>query len=217
MKRFVPSVLAVSAMLAASVLAEDAKPAKAADASAPAGDSWTRKLKDRAERGKLQDHLQIVRGDSGKWNAESKLQFAPAIQRKPAALSLDDWADVLAKEKIKLSGAEETWLIFRTRQLDDSDRVWVEKIERRGNQFMVELNQAIWQGNYVKNFTYYTAFGVNLGKLPPGEYEAKWVVQPLVFRQAEAAADPKDRWPKDERPAQAKPTEFLTKFTVVAE
>lgn len=213
MKRIGPIALLVSVMLAASIFSEETKPANAA---APAGDSWTRKLKDRAERGKLHDQLQIVRGDSGKWNDEARLQLAPSMQRKPASLSFDNWADLLAKEKIKLTAAEDAWLIFRTRQLDDSDRVWVEKIERRGNQFLIEMNQATWQGNYVKNFTYYTAFGVNLGKLPPGEYEAKWIVQPLVFRQFDDAPDPKDKWPKDERPGAAKPAEFLEKFTVVA-
>ena len=210
MKRIGPLAIVVLAMLTASVFAEETKSA------APTGDSWIRNLKDRAERGKLQDHLQTVRGDSGKWNDEAKLQVAPAMQGKPAGLSFDDWADLLAKKKIKLTGGEDTLLIFRTRQLDDNDRVWVEKIERKGNQFIVELNQATWQGNYWKNFTYYNAYGVNLGKLPPGEYEAKWIVRPLVFRQFDEAPDLKDRWPKDERPATAKPAEFLAKFTVVA-
>lgn len=217
MKTFGRTALVCAVMLAASILAQDTKPA---DAPGLMPESWTRMLKDAAERGKLQAQLQTVRGDSGKWNDKATLQIAPSWERKPAGLSLDNWAELLAKEKPKLTAGEETWLIFRTRQLDNNDRPWVEKIGRRGNRFIVEMSQATWQGYYGKNFTYYNAYGLNLGKLRPGEYEAKWIVRPLVFRQFGEAPDPKtdlkDRWPKDARPAAAKPAEFIAKFTVAA-
>ena len=38
-------------------------------------------------------------------------------------------------------------------QLDDNDRLWIERIERKGNRITVVLNRAVWQGYYRKNFT----------------------------------------------------------------
>jgi hypothetical protein len=142
------------------------------------------------------------------WSGEPSGRYVePGVPRQVACIS-------------PLAAGEETWLIFRTRQLDDNDRLWVAKTERRGNRFIVEMSQATWQGPYWKNFTYYNACGVNLGKRPPGEYEAKWIVRPLLFRQFADAPDLKpdltNRWPKDERPAEAKPVEFLVKFKVVS-
>lgn len=180
------------------------------------GDAWTRTLSDRAKRGTLHDALQIVRGDSGKWNDEPSLQPAPPIGQKPAKTSLDDWADQLLKQDFQLTATDDNWLVFRTRQLDDNDRVWVERIERRGNEFTIVVHEAIWQGRYSKTFTYYSVMGVNLGRLAPGKYEVKWVIKPLVFNQFEGDGKPTDQWPKDERPTdKKKPTELRVTFNRV--
>jgi hypothetical protein len=192
-------------------------------AEEPASDPWARTLKDRSERGKLHDAFQNVRGDSGKWRDEPALQHAPPLDRKPAKVSLDDWADQLLEKLPVATAADDNWLIFRTRQLDDNDRLWVERVERKGNQFTVVFSEAIWQGRYFKTFTYYGVFGINLGKLPPGTYEAKWVVQPLAFKQFEGDGRPTrqieggrpiDNWPRDDRAAETKPVELRTTFTV---
>lgn len=184
----------------------------------PQRDSWTRALKDRSQRGTLQDAFQNVRGDSGKWRDEPSLQHAPPIGEKPVKMSLDDWADQLLEKKgFQTTPRDDNWLLFRTRQLDDNDRVWVERIERQGNQFTVVLNEAIWEGRYSKTFTYYGDFGVNLGKLEPGKYEAKWIVKPLLFKQFEGSGRPMDNWPKDERPAEKKPVELRVTFSIAAE
>ena len=101
-------------------------------------------------------------------------------------MTLDDWADqLLEKRNFKTTSSDDNWMLFRTRQLDDNDRVWAERIERRGNQITIVVNEAIWQGRYSKTFTYYSVFGVNLGKLEPGEYEVKWIINPLAFKQFE--------------------------------
>ena len=208
------TVLLMVVALAAPLLAEE-----------PVGDSWSRALKDRAERGKLHEAFQHVRGDSGKWRDEPILQHAPPIDQKPPKLPLDDWADqLLEKEDLAVTASDDNWLIFRTRQLDDNDRLWIERIERKGNEFTVVLSEAIWQGKYFKTFTYYGVFGVNLGKLPPGKYEAKWIVQPLAFKQFEGDGRPTrqidnrpvDNWPKDEHSAEKKPVELKLAFTVDA-
>jgi|GEM_PF-1459672 len=182
----------------------------------PAQDSATtiKVLKDRTGRGSLCDRREMVRGDSGKWNDAPRLQHAPPIQRKPPRQSLDDWADQLGK--FQPTGNDDNWLVFRSRQLDDNDRVWVERIERRGNEFLVVLHEAIWQGHYQKTFTYYPVLGVNLGKLAPGHYKAKWVIQPLQFKRFEEPGRPQDNWPKDEQPAGKKPFELTVAFTVVS-
>lgn len=176
-----------------------------------------RALKDRAERGTLSDKREFVRGDTGKWNDKATLQPAPPLQQKPPGMSLDDWADEIAEKKAATTDADDNWLIFRTRQLDDHDRVWIEKIERRGNEFTVVLHEAIWQGKYFKTFTYYEVTAVNLGPLPPGDYTVKWLVKPLTFKQLEKPAQPnrdlKDNWPLDEQPVAGKPVELQVAFS----
>lgn len=175
-------------------------------------------LRERTERGTLSDQREFVRGDTGKWNDKATLQHAPPLQQKPPGMSLDNWAEELAETKAATTATDDNWLIFRTRQLDDNDRVWIEKIERRGNEFTVELNEAIWRGRYFKTFTYYEVTAVNLGPLPPGNYSVKWLVKPLTFKQLEKPAQPnrdnKENWPIDEQPAGDKPAELQAAFTV---
>lgn len=191
------------ALLAIVLAAQESKPA-----------ATVRALKERAERGTLSDRRERVRGDTGKWNDSALLWHAPPLQRKPEDLSLDDWADQLADKKFSATPNDDNWLIFRSRQLDDNDRIWVEKIERRGNEFTVILNEAIWQGTYRKTFTYYEVVAVNLGKLPAGKYSVKWRVHPLKFTRFEEPGMPKDGWPKDEQPGDAKPPALSIAFTV---
>ncbi len=213
MKTFNILTLAALVVSGMPLLAQEVQPRQRDDAKK--GDSWTKMLKDRSERGKLQDAFQLIRGDSGKWRDEPALQHAPPIGQKPMKTSLDDWADqLLEKKDFRAAAGDDNWLIFRTRQLDDNDRLWVERIERNGNQFTIVLSEAIWQGRYMKTFTYYGVFGVNLGQLEPGKYEAKWIVQPLVFKQFEGDGRPMDNWPKDERPAEKKPVELRVAFSV---
>jgi hypothetical protein len=179
------------------------------------GEDWTKESRDRAKRAALHNSVQQVRGDSGKWNDASRLQHAPPIEQKPAKLSLDAWADQLLKTQVELTDKDDTWLILRTEQLDDNDRVWVERIQRRGRHITVVANQAKWQGKYFRNFTYYPVIGLNLGKLEPGKYEVKWIIQPLVFAKFDGDGKPLDaNWPRDERPAEKKPAELHLAFTV---
>jgi hypothetical protein len=210
-------VIAVVAALGAQlvpILAQESKPAT----TPPSTDTWTRTISQRSERGTLNEQREIVRGDSGKWNDQPRLQHIPSLQRKPSGNSLDDWADTQAaeKEQQRTTTTDDNWLVLRTQQLDDNDRVWVERIERRGNEFEIVLYHAVWRGKYFKNFTFYQVEAVNLGKLPPGNYTAKWIIQPMDFTRYEDPGQPKDNWPKDERLSSAKPTELTTAFTVVA-
>lgn len=180
-----------------------------------AAQEWTREAKDRAKRTALHDAAQLVRGDSGKWNDDPRLQHAPPIALKPAKLSLDAWAEQLRKQKVELTHQDDNWLIFLSEQLDDNDRVWVERIERRGQQLTIVANQARWQGKYFRNFTCFQVIGLNLGKLEPGKYEVKWIVRPLVFTKFDGDSKPlPENWPQDEAPTSRKPTELRLSFTV---
>lgn len=196
-------------------------------ASAPSSDqrdeqtgddhSWTKALEDRAARGTLEDQLQNIRGDTGKWSDEPRLQHAPPVSRKPERLPLDEWGDRLLEEEFQLTSDDDNWLLFRTVQLDDNDRVWVERVERRGNSFTVIANQAIWQGSYRKNFTYHALLGINLGKLDPGQYKATLILKLLEFNRFEDPGTPRDNWPKDEHSAGAEPVELSVTFRVIAQ
>ncbi len=213
-------ILASLATVSVPLVAQESKPIESQGQQGERGDprqgdTWTKKVTDRAKRGSLHDAFQNVRGDSGKWNDDPILQHAPPIGQKPAKMPLDDWADQLLERGFQVTSNDDNWLLLRTRQLDDNDRVWVQQIERRGNQFTIVVEEAIWQGRYSKTFTYYSVFGVNLGKLEPGKYEAKWIIKPLTFKQFEGDGRPTDNWPKDERTVEKKPTELRTKITVV--
>lgn len=212
---YVRTIMVVAlALLAAPLLSQDARPA-----APPSGNEWTRTLAQRTDRGTLGDQQQMVRGDSGKWNDEPRLQHLPAPQQRTPGQSLDDWADQMAEKEFRPTAADENWLVFRTKQLDDNDRVWVERIERKGNEFVIVLNQAIWRGKYFKTFTYYQVVAVNLGKLAPGSYKARWIIKPMEFTSFEDPGRPQDSqqklvWPKDEKAAAGREVELSTAFTV---
>lgn len=182
----------------------------------PGGAVAIKTLQRRSQRGSLADRRERVRGDSGKWNDEATLQHAPPLERKPEGKSLDDWSEDLAVTPAVTTERDDNWLLFRTRQLDDNDRFWIERIERRGRTFTVECGEAIWQGQYSKTFTYYEVLGVNLGALPAGGYRVRWVVKPLVFERFEDPGQAKDNWPRDERPGGDEATEFDLPFVVRA-
>lgn len=179
------------------------------------GQDWTKESKDRAKRAALHDAFQLVRGDTGKWNDDARLQHLPALPQKPAKVTLDAWADQFLKKKADLTDKDDHWLVFRTEQLNDNDRTWIERIERRGNQITITANQAVWQGKYFRNFTGYFAIGINLGKLEPGKYDVKWIRQPMVFAKFDGDGKALEgNWPKDERPAEKEPMETRLMFTV---
>lgn len=161
-----------------------------------------------------------VRGDTGKWNDAPLLQHVPPLATKPKGLSLDNWADQFAESIVSPTPADENWLLFRTGQLDDNDRVWIEKIDRHGNEFTIVMSEAIWQGYYGKTFTYYEVLAVNLGKLPVGDYTVKWVVQSLEFTQFDGDGRPfakngkPQNWPKDGMAGKGKPGDLALTFSV---
>lgn len=177
------------------------------------GDTWSKAVKSPAERGSLEVRAENVRGDTGKWRDDALIQAAPALAEIPGKFSIDDWADNLLEAKAKLTASGDTWLVFRTRQFDDNDRAWVEMIERHGNRFNVVMHQAIWKGRYGKSFTYYRVIVVNLGKLPAGDYEATWTVQPLSFTTFEDPKNFQTSTSKGEQPAKEKKGEKL-KFDI---
>jgi hypothetical protein len=163
---------------------------------------------------------EMVRGDSGRWNDEAILQVIPALSMKPPGMNLDAWGDQLLETPAVPKAGEETWLLFRTRQLDDNDRVWVEKVAREGTTITVTMREAIWQGNYFKTFTYYGVLAVNLGKLPAGSYTMKWIVEPLTFTKFDGDGRPFARhgvpqnWPADPRPLAEPPVVLEESFVV---
>ncbi len=151
----------------------------------------------------VQSAREMVRGDSGRWNDTAILQVIPPLSQKPKGISLDAWGDQLLETPSSPKAGEEVWLLFRTRQLDDNDRVWVEKIDRSGKEIVITLREAIWEGNYFKTFTYYGVLAVNLGALPAGDHSVKWVVEPLRFKRFDGDGRPMGRngkaqnWPLD--------------------
>ena len=226
----------IAGIICVPLFSQDLKPAAAPTTSdarraARRGDAWKDELKDRTQRGTLQDTFQHVRGDTGRWSDEPSAQHAPPLDQKPAKMTLDDWFDqLLEKKRPPPTRGDDNWILCRTRQLDDNDRLWVERVERQESKFTIILKEAVWQGRYFKTFTWYGVYGVNLGKLEPGEYEVTWVIESLMFKQFDgdgrpvqqgtgaAGKPPRDNWPKDETPAPAdkKPVKLRVTFQVAA-
>lgn len=197
------------AIVASLAVAQEAETSKQA---------WKKAVTERTQRGTLRDAYQYVRGDSGKWNDDARLQRIPPASRKPPKVPLDDWAESLQEKPVQFTTRDDNWVLFHSRQLNDNDRLWIESIERNGDAFTIIAHEAQWRGKYGKNFTYHSVIGVNLGKLAPGEYTVKWTVKPLDFNRFESndrPRKPQDDWPKDERPAQRKAQELALTFTVV--
>jgi hypothetical protein len=189
----------------------------ACDGAEPA---TVRSLADRSQRGTLHDAAAFIRGDTGRWqDAErSAIATAPPVAARNR-FALDDHLDRAMEKKFSSTTDDDVWLIFSTRQLNDNDRVWIERIERSGNGVTIVMTQAIWRGKYFKNFTGYHVFGVNLGKLAAGSYDVRWVLQPAAFVQFEGDGRPQDakqnlQWPQDDRPTEGKPAEFSEAFVV---
>lgn len=173
---------------------------------------------DGVARGSLSDERQIVRGDTGKWSDAAELRVASPRARQPAGLALDAWLEALAGREVELTAGDEVWLLYRSRQLDDNDRLWVERLERSGNAFTVTMHEAVWQGDYFKTFTYHEVGAVNLGRLPAGEYTLTWRILPARFRQLEkpreAQRDYVTNWPVDAQPDAGKPVVLTARFRV---
>ncbi|GEP42853.1 hypothetical protein [Brevifollis gellanilyticus] len=146
------------------------------------------------------------------------LLHVPPLNKKPQEMPLDEWMDEQAGKTAGTTLNEENWLLFRTRQLDDNDRVWVEKIERKGNEFIVTMHEAIWQGTYFKTFTFHEVSAVNLGKLPTGDYKVTWIVTPLTFKTLEkpreAINNHQTNWPIDDQPGKGQSAQIKAAFAV---
>lgn len=174
-------------------------------------------LTDQPNRSKLHDAALLVRGDSGRWQDIERWCHSTTPPAKPAGgrFALDDWLDAATVKQFTPTGDDDNWLLFSTRQLNDNDRVWVERIERQGNRIKVVVSQATWRGKYFKNFTVFHVIGVNLGRLEPGTYEATCVVMPTIFTRFDRISQQADNWPADASPVDHKPIELSASFSVV--
>jgi beta-lactamase regulating signal transducer with metallopeptidase domain/Leucine-rich repeat (LRR) protein len=166
-----------------------------------------KQVKSPKDRGTLHDAYQ--HNAAGKPTKRDELQVAPPIDKLSIDVDLETLFEVLKQKRIRFSSSGNTWLLFRSKQLDDNDVEWIERVERSGNEFTVTLRRAIWDGPYKKNITFHDLFGINLGKLPAGKYTVKWIIRRSRFLEFD-----KHRWPKGEKPA--KPVELNTSFRVVA-
>jgi beta-lactamase regulating signal transducer with metallopeptidase domain len=113
-------------------------------------------------------------------------------------------------ENLDLSSGSDSWLLMRGKTLDMHDRIWIENIERRGNRIVIQATQAVWQDDYERNVPCRPYFGVNLGRLPEGKYEAEWHISSTTFEKPEfdATERPKDALPVN-GPAQVVKTSFV--------
>lgn len=72
-------------------------------------------------------------------------------------------------------------MLYRSGQASDYDRMSIERIEQQGNTFTVTMNRAVYLGPLWANVTYHDVHGINLGKLPAGDYTVEWIIRQSTF------------------------------------
>jgi hypothetical protein len=130
----------------------------------------------------------------------------PRLETQPPS----QWFSSALKAENHLTADKETWLLFRSMQVNDKDRMHIERIEREGNAFVVTMNRAIWQGDYYRNVMFHEVHGVALGKLPAGKYTVRWILRETSFMEFDKDGRPKAM----EDPA--RPVELKASFIVRA-
>jgi hypothetical protein len=107
-----------------------------------------------------------------------------------------EWFNSRLKADNVLTADQDTWLLFRSKQLNRTYGMWIERIERDENTFTVTMNGP----EAAAGDDHYEVHGVNLGKLPTGTYKVKWIIR-------------SGRPPKDSKPAE--PVELKSSFKVL--
>eukprot|EP00913_Durusdinium_trenchii_P013392 g12573.t1 len=165
-----------------------------------------KQVKTPADRGTLHDAYQRVRRPP---TTRDELRYVKPISRKPARQSLKQWFD--DRGAWIHSARDEAWVLFRSKHFSDNDRMWIQKITRKGNHFTVVMHRGIWLGPYYRNVGFHEYHGVNFGKLAPGDYKVAWLVMDQGFTKIDARG-----FPADGKPFEIVTARLSTSFTVVA-
>lgn len=105
-------------------------------------------------------------GVSGKLDQVLVVPGPKAEKQRPS-----EWFNSRLKAENVLTGDQETWMLFRSKQLNRT-RMWIERVERDENTFTVTMNAP----EATSGDDHYEVHGVNLGKLPTGTYEVRWII-----------------------------------------
>ncbi len=144
-----------------------------------------------SDRGKLHDAHQKLHGNP-RATINDELLHVPPVDEIAKYTDYDAWFNTIKKRgKVTVAADKNQWVMFRSTQVNDNDRMWIDRIERRGDTFTIHMTRAIWRGVYTRNVTFHELFGVNLGKLPAGRYKAVWVITPAAYKDPDARGYPK--------------------------
>ena len=124
---------------------------------------------------------------------KDELIVAPSIDPK-GQRTLEEWVEALRKPPPPtLTTTEDTWLLFRSSQLNSLDQQWIDRVERKGDRITVVVQQAhaIVEGGLDQNAIWHAVFGLNLGKLPAGDYRVECVVESFDFQEIDDQGRPK--------------------------
>lgn len=138
-------------------------------------------------------HAGLGLGVSGKQDELIVVPGSTAKNQPPR-----EWFKTQLKRPNVLKADQETWVLCRSKQLNEN-HLWIERVERDENTFTVTMNgSAATAGDH-----HYEVHGVNLGKLPNGTYEVKWII-----RSGQGGRPAKDGKP-------AEPVELKSSFKVL--
>ena len=151
-----------------------------------------KQLTSAADRGKLTDIYEKIR--AGKPVKRDELAHVYPLEKMPprdTAGNLEAWFKEYRNTEFRVTDKDNNWLLFRSRQVNDLDRMWVDRIERRGNEFIITMSRAVWNGFYTVNMTYHDLHALNLGKLSAGKYTAKWIINRSSIKKLDDRGQPK--------------------------
>ncbi len=147
----------------------------------------------------LEDAREDVQGAAaGAGPAGFSIQHAPAYSAAKGSLSAYDAG--MREKDFQLTAADDASLLVRGERLDENDRAWIERVERRGGDILVVVSLARWSGTYYWNTPCRPHFAIDLGRLPPGNYVAACVLERFEFTEFAPDGRPKDPVPHPEPP-----------------
>lgn len=110
---------------------------------------------------------------------------------RPKTHTPSQWFTNALKAENKLTAEEETWLLFRSMQVNDKDSMHIERVDKKGDAFVVTMSRYTWLGPYYRNVTFHEVHGVTLGKLPAGKYSVTWIIRDAAFTELAEGGLPK--------------------------
>ena len=112
---------------------------------------------------------------------ENELIVVPAVDFKEGQ-TLDEWFESRRKVPFLVLEPARGLAALRNAPLQGTDRLWIERVERQGDRITVAVQRADDLG--IEMHEHWRAVcGLNLGKLPAGDYRVEFTIESFGFTE----------------------------------